>query len=106
MIQTVGFMSKLLLFCNPHELMPLDCNLLLNNISNILTDEHGMFRSLLGHLGTLLAHVQSAVHQHTQVIFSQATFQPPSPQLRGVVMRQAQHSALALLNAIELDAAL
>ncbi|KAJ7427619.1 hypothetical protein WISP_05340 [Willisornis vidua] len=35
---------------------------------------------LLGHLDTLLAHVQPAVNQHTQVLFHQASFQPPFPQ--------------------------
>ncbi|KAK4826124.1 LOW QUALITY PROTEIN: hypothetical protein QYF61_005276 [Mycteria americana] len=34
---------------------------------------------LLGHLGTLLAHIQLAVDQHAQVLFLQAAFQPLFP---------------------------
>jgi len=48
---------------------------------------------LLGHLGTLLAHVQPAVDQHPKVLFCQAAFQPLLPKpvaLRGVVMTQMQ----------------
>ncbi|KAK4828611.1 hypothetical protein QYF61_000063 [Mycteria americana] len=33
----------------------------------------------LGHLGTLLAHIQAAVSQHPQVLFCQAAFQPLFP---------------------------
>ncbi|KAK4816299.1 hypothetical protein QYF61_014597 [Mycteria americana] len=42
----------------------------------------------LGHLGTLLAHIQPAVNQHFQVLFLQAAFQPLFPKpvaLHGVV---------------------
>ncbi|KAK4824163.1 hypothetical protein QYF61_011290, partial [Mycteria americana] len=37
----------------------------------------------LGHLGTLLAHIQAAVNQHPQVLFCRAAFQPlfPKPYL-------------------------
>ncbi|KAK4830127.1 LOW QUALITY PROTEIN: hypothetical protein QYF61_008554 [Mycteria americana] len=44
---------------------------------------------LLGHLGTLLAHIQPAVNQHPQVLFLQAAFQPLFPKpvaLHGVVV--------------------
>ncbi|KAJ7422829.1 hypothetical protein BTVI_12175 [Pitangus sulphuratus] len=44
---------------------------------------------LLGHLDTLLAHVQLAVNQHPQVLFHWATFQPLIPKsvmLHGVVV--------------------
>jgi len=34
---------------------------------------------LLGHLGTLLAHVQPAVDQHSQVLFCWEAFQPLLP---------------------------
>ncbi|KAK4807208.1 hypothetical protein QYF61_024328 [Mycteria americana] len=45
----------------------------------------------LGHLGTLLAHIQLAVDQHPQVLFHQAAIQPlfPKPMaLHGVVVTQ------------------
>ncbi|KAK4831026.1 hypothetical protein QYF61_014914 [Mycteria americana] len=55
---------------------------------------------LLGHLGTLLAHIQPAVHQHSQVLFRWAAFQPLSPKpvaLHGVVVTQVQDLALGLV---------
>ena len=55
---------------------------------------------LLGHLGTLLAHVQTAVDHHPQVLFHQAAFQPlflkPIP-LHGVVVTEVQDPALGLV---------
>ncbi|KAK4819271.1 hypothetical protein QYF61_000482 [Mycteria americana] len=55
---------------------------------------------LLGHLGTLLAHIQPAVDQHTQVLFRLAAFQPLFPKpvaLHGVVVTQVQDPALGLV---------
>ncbi|KAK4812634.1 hypothetical protein QYF61_012144 [Mycteria americana] len=46
---------------------------------------------LLGHLGTLLAHIQLAVDQHTQVLLCRAAFQPLFPKpvaLHGVAVAQ------------------
>ncbi|KAK4817943.1 hypothetical protein QYF61_003373 [Mycteria americana] len=54
----------------------------------------------LGHLGTLLAHIQPAVNQHPQVLFCQAAFQPLFPKpvaLHGVVVTQVQDPALGLV---------
>ncbi|KAK4826724.1 hypothetical protein QYF61_010977 [Mycteria americana] len=54
----------------------------------------------LGHLGTLLAHVQLAVNQHPEVLFCWATFQPLFPKpavLHGVVVTQVQDLALSLV---------
>ncbi|KAK4819627.1 hypothetical protein QYF61_008847 [Mycteria americana] len=54
----------------------------------------------LGHLGTLLAHVQLAVNQHPQVLFCLAAFQPLFPKpvvLHGVVVAQVQDLALGLV---------
>ncbi|KAK4821271.1 hypothetical protein QYF61_017149 [Mycteria americana] len=54
----------------------------------------------LGHLGTLLAHVQPAVKQHPQVLFHWAAFQPLFPKpvaLHGVVVTQVQDPALGLV---------
>ncbi|KAK4807213.1 hypothetical protein QYF61_024333 [Mycteria americana] len=54
----------------------------------------------LGHLGTLLAHIQVAVNQHPQVLFCQAAFQPLFPKpvaLHGVVVAQVQGLALSLV---------
>ena len=55
---------------------------------------------LLGHLGTLLAHVQPAVDQHPKVLFHRAAFQPLLPKpvaLHGVVVTQMQDAALGLV---------
>ncbi|KAK4810864.1 hypothetical protein QYF61_008836 [Mycteria americana] len=54
----------------------------------------------LGHLGTLLAHIQAAVNQHSQVLFHLAAFQPLFPKpvaLHGVVVAQVQDLALGLV---------
>ncbi|KAK4811539.1 hypothetical protein QYF61_011688 [Mycteria americana] len=54
----------------------------------------------LGHLGTLLAHIQPAVNQHPQVLFHQAAFQPLFPKpvaLQGVAVAQVQDPALSLV---------
>ena len=55
---------------------------------------------LLGHLGTLLAHVQPPVDQHPKVLFCQAAFQPLLPKpvaLHGVVVTEVQDPALGLV---------
>ncbi|KAK4816662.1 hypothetical protein QYF61_019898, partial [Mycteria americana] len=54
---------------------------------------------LVGHLGTLLAHIQPAVDQHPQVLLCLAAFQPVFPKpvvLHGVVVTQVQDLALGL----------
>ncbi|KAK4825074.1 hypothetical protein QYF61_023078 [Mycteria americana] len=61
---------------------------------------------LLGHLGTLLAHVQAAVDQHAQVLFHQAAFQPLFPKpaaLHGVAVAQVQDLALGLVEPHTID---
>jgi len=55
---------------------------------------------LLGHLGTLLAHVQPAVDQHHKILFRQEAFQPLLPEpvaLHGVVVTKVQDPALGLV---------
>ena len=57
---------------------------------------------LLGHLGTLLAHVQPPVNQHPKVLFHQAAFQSLLPKpvaLHGVVVTQVQEPAFGLVEA-------
>ncbi|KAK4826371.1 hypothetical protein QYF61_007985 [Mycteria americana] len=54
----------------------------------------------LGHLGTLLAHIQAAVNQHPQVLLCLAAFQPLFPKpvaLHGVAVAQVQDLALGLV---------
>ncbi|KAK4810577.1 hypothetical protein QYF61_007314 [Mycteria americana] len=54
----------------------------------------------LGHLGTLLAHIQAAVNKHPQVLLCLAAFQPLFPKpvaLHGVVVVQVQDLALGLV---------
>ncbi|KAK4810598.1 hypothetical protein QYF61_007335 [Mycteria americana] len=61
---------------------------------------------LLGHLGTLLAHIQAAVNQHPQVLPCWAAFQPLFPRpvaLHGVVVKQVQDPALSLVEPHTID---
>ncbi|KAK4810039.1 hypothetical protein QYF61_005102 [Mycteria americana] len=61
---------------------------------------------LLGHLGTLLAHIQPAVTQHPQVLFHRAALQPLFPKpvaLHGVVVTQVQDLALSLAEPHTID---
>ncbi|KAK4829036.1 hypothetical protein QYF61_001841 [Mycteria americana] len=61
---------------------------------------------LLGHLGTLLAHIQLAVNQHPQVLLCLAAFQPLFPKpiaLHGVVVAQVQDLALGLVKPHTID---
>ncbi|KAK4807192.1 hypothetical protein QYF61_024312 [Mycteria americana] len=60
----------------------------------------------LGHLGTLLAHIQPAVNQHPQVLFCRAAFQPLFPKpvaLHGVAVAQVQDLALGLVKPHTID---
>ncbi|KAK4832719.1 LOW QUALITY PROTEIN: hypothetical protein QYF61_025208, partial [Mycteria americana] len=61
---------------------------------------------LLGRLGTLLAHIQAAVDQHSQVLFLQAAFQPLFPKpvaLHGVAVTQVQGPTLGLVKPHTID---
>ncbi|KAK4807218.1 hypothetical protein QYF61_024338 [Mycteria americana] len=61
---------------------------------------------LLGHLGTLLAHIQPAVNQHPQVLLCLAAFQPLFPKpvaLHGVAVAQVQDLALSLVEHHTID---
>ncbi|KAK4814202.1 hypothetical protein QYF61_012439 [Mycteria americana] len=60
----------------------------------------------LGHLGTLLAHSQSAINQHPQVLLCWAAFQPLFPKpvaLHGVAVAQVQDPALILVEPHTID---
>ncbi|KAK4819037.1 hypothetical protein QYF61_024402 [Mycteria americana] len=60
----------------------------------------------LGHLGTLLAHIQAAVNQHPQVLFRWAAFQPLFPKpvaLHGVAVTQVHDLALSLVEPHTID---
>ncbi|KAK4817635.1 hypothetical protein QYF61_021781 [Mycteria americana] len=60
----------------------------------------------IGHLGTLLAHTQLAVNQHSQILFHQAAFQPLFPKpvaLHGVVVTQVQDLALGFVEPHTID---
>ncbi|KAK4816851.1 hypothetical protein QYF61_023973 [Mycteria americana] len=55
---------------------------------------------LLGHLGTLLAHIQLAVNQHSHILLCRAAFQPLFPKpvaLHGVAVTQVQDLALSFV---------
>ncbi|KAK4832598.1 hypothetical protein QYF61_024389 [Mycteria americana] len=60
----------------------------------------------LGHLRTLLAHIQAAVKQHPQVLFHRAAFQALFPKpvaLHGVAVAQVQDLALGLIEPHTID---
>ncbi|KAK4821248.1 hypothetical protein QYF61_016547 [Mycteria americana] len=60
----------------------------------------------LGHLGTLLAHIQAAVNQHPQVLLCRAAFQPLFPKpvaLHGVAVAQVQDLTLGLVEPHTID---
>ncbi|KAK4827180.1 hypothetical protein QYF61_015142 [Mycteria americana] len=60
----------------------------------------------LGHLSTLLAHIQLAVNQHPQVLLCLAAFQPLFPKpvaLHGVAVAQEQDLALGLVEPHTID---
>ncbi|KAK4813970.1 hypothetical protein QYF61_003704 [Mycteria americana] len=60
----------------------------------------------LGHLGTLLAHIQVAVNKHPQVLLCWAAFQPLFPKpvaLHGVAVAQVQDLALGLVKPHTID---
>ena len=55
---------------------------------------------LLGHLGTLLSHVQLSINQHPQILFLCLAFQPHCPKpvvLHGAVVAKMQDSALGFV---------
>ncbi|KAK4813631.1 hypothetical protein QYF61_014391 [Mycteria americana] len=60
----------------------------------------------LGHLGTLLAHIQAAANQHPQVLLCLAAFQPLFPKpvaLHGVAVAQVQDPTLGLVEPHTID---
>ncbi|KAK4819495.1 hypothetical protein QYF61_004791 [Mycteria americana] len=60
----------------------------------------------LGHLGTLLAHIQLSIDQHPQVLFCLAAFQPLLPKpvaLHGVAVAEVQDLALGLVERHTID---
>ncbi|KAK4825891.1 hypothetical protein QYF61_003247 [Mycteria americana] len=61
---------------------------------------------LLGHRGTLLAHIQPAIDQHSQVLFCLAAFQPLFPKpvaMHGVMVTQVQDLTLSLVEPHTID---
>ncbi|KAK4812409.1 hypothetical protein QYF61_019643 [Mycteria americana] len=87
-----------------HTLQPLNVSLVVRGpkLNTVLEDAIG----LLGHLGTLLAHIEVAVNQHPQVLFCLAAFQPLFPKpvtLHGVAVAQVQDLALGLVKPHTID---
>ncbi|KAK4825597.1 hypothetical protein QYF61_000686 [Mycteria americana] len=73
-----------------------------HTISDTSQDAFGF----LGHLGTLMAHIQLAVNQHPQVLLCLAAFQPLFPKpiaLHGVAVAQVQDLALGLVKPHTID---
>jgi len=63
---------------------------------------------LLGHVGTLLAHVQLDIDHHPKILFRWAAFQPLLPKpvaLHGVVVTEVQDPDLSLLKLLLLSSA-
>ena len=82
-----------------HQCQVQGCDHLPAPVGHIVPDRSQDAVGLLGHLGTLLAHVQPAVDRLPKVLFSCAAFQPLLPKpaaLHGVVVTQVQGLALGL----------
>ncbi|CAM9287055.1 unnamed protein product, partial [Bubo scandiacus] len=84
------------------EVQPHQCQVQGNNhfpspAAHTISDTSQDAVGLLGHLGTLLAHIQLAVNQHPQVLYCQAAFQPlfPKPVALHGVMTQVQDPPLS-----------
>ncbi|KAK4825919.1 hypothetical protein QYF61_003414 [Mycteria americana] len=84
----------------PHQCRVQGDNHFPSSAGHTISDTSQDAIGFLGHLGTLLAHIQPAVNQYSQVLFCQAAFQPLFPKpvaLHGVVVTQVQDPALSLL---------
>ncbi|KAM9656645.1 uncharacterized protein ACIBXB_008917 isoform 1-T1 [Morphnus guianensis] len=89
----------------PHQCQIQGNNHLLVPAGHTISDTGQDAVGLLGHLGTLLAHIQPA---HPQVLFCWAAFQPLFPKpvvLHGVAVTKCRTWHLALLNLIQLASA-
>ncbi|KAK4826688.1 hypothetical protein QYF61_010697 [Mycteria americana] len=76
----------------PHQCRVQGGNHVLSPAGHTISDTSQDAIGLLGHLGTLLAHIQVAIDQHPQVLLFQAAFQPLFPKpvaLHGVVVTQS-----------------
>ncbi|KAK4812225.1 hypothetical protein QYF61_011247 [Mycteria americana] len=60
----------------PHQCRVQGENHFLSPAGHTISDTSQDAIGLLGHLGTLLAHIQPAINQRSQVLFHQAAFQP------------------------------
>ncbi|GAB0175616.1 hypothetical protein GRJ2_000026800 [Grus japonensis] len=84
----------------PHQCQIQGDNHFPSPAGHTLSDTSQDVVGLLGHLGTLLAHVQPGVDQHPQVLFCQEAFQLLFTKLvvlPGVVVTQVQDPALSLV---------
>ncbi|KAK4819998.1 hypothetical protein QYF61_017377 [Mycteria americana] len=85
---------------------PIACHLGEEADPHLSTTSFQDANGFLGHLGTLLAHVQPAVNQHPQVLFCRAAFEPLFPKpvaLHGVAGAQEQDPALGLVKPHTID---
>mgnify|MGYP001859128896 FL=1 len=82
----------------PHQESSTGGQSLPNTAGHTISDTSQDAVSLLGHLSTLLIHIQLAVDQHPQVLFCQGAFQPLFPQAVApyrVVVTQVKDTALS-----------
>ncbi|KAK4819036.1 hypothetical protein QYF61_024401 [Mycteria americana] len=90
------------------EVRPHQCRVRGNNhfpspAGHTISDTSQDAIGFLGHLGTLLAHIQAAVNHHPQVLLCWAAFLPLFPKpvaLHGVVVAQVQDLALGLVEQV------
>jgi len=84
----------------PHQCQVQGYNPLPTPAGHTIPDTSQDAVGLLGHLGTLLAHVQLAVDQHPKILFRRAAFQPLLPKLvvlHAVVVTEVQGPAFGLV---------
>jgi len=90
----------------PHQCLVQVCDHFPTPAGHTITDTSQHAIGLLGHLGTLLAHIQLAVDQHPKILFQWAAFQPlllKPVVLHGVSVTEVQHPALGLVESCTID---
>jgi len=88
------------LMVRPHQCQVQGHDHLPTPIGHTILDMSQDAVGVLGHLGTLLAHVQPAVNQHPKFLFCRAAFQPLFSKpvvFHGVIVTQVQDLALGLV---------
>ncbi|KAK4828664.1 hypothetical protein QYF61_000382 [Mycteria americana] len=80
----------------PHQCRVQGHNHFPSPVGHTISDTSQDAIGFLGHVGTLLAHVQLAVNQHPQVLFCRAAFQPLFPKIAPSVLHNSYSTYVPL----------